>query len=239
MKGMNPARNIFWKGEDMRNKLSSVLWGIFLLIIGLGIGGNVLGIWNFELFFKGWWTLFILVPCVISILQDGLSIGNGIGLFIGILLLLNQRGVVISAMMWKLLIPGIFIIIGCSMVFGSLYSFEKGKKVKSYQGTHSCNAIFSGRKEVISDRVFEGIEMNAIFGGVTLDLKNAAFTGDVAIDATAVFGGIDILVPEQVNVRVHKVSIFGGTSNARRAKLEGVPTIYVNTVCMFGGVDIK
>lgn len=223
----------------MRNKLSSVLWGIFLIIIGLGIGGNVLGIWNFELFFKGWWTLFILVPCVISILQDGPSIGNGIGLFIGILLLLNQRGVVISAMMWKLLIPGVFIIIGCGMVFGSLYSFEKGRKVKSYNGTRSCNAIFSGRKEVISDRVFEGTEMNAVFGGVTLDLRNAVFTGDVAIDATAVFGGIDILVPEQVNVRVHKVSIFGGTSNARRAKLEGAPTIYVNTVCMFGGVDIK
>lgn len=223
----------------MRKKISSILWGIVFVILGIGIGGNVLGIWNFELFFKGWWTLFILVPCVISILQDGPSIGNGIGLFVGILLLLNQRGVVISAMLWKLLIPGIFIIIGCSMVFGSLYSFEKGTKIKTYNGIHSCNAIFSGRKEVISDRVFEGIEMNAIFGGVTFDLRNAVFSSDVAIDATAVFGGIDILVPEQVNVRVHKVSIFGGTSNARRAKLEGVPTIYVNTVCMFGGVDIK
>ena len=223
----------------MRNKISSVLWGICFIIVGLGIGGNVLGIWNFELFFKGWWTLFILVPCAISILQDGPSIGNGIGLFIGILLLLNQRGVVIRAIMWKLLIPGIFIIIGCGMVFGSLYSFEKGKKVKSYNGTHSCNAIFSGRKEVISDRVFEGTEMNAIFGGVTLDLRKAVFAGDITIDATAVFGGIDILVPSQVNVRVHKVGVFGSTSNAKRTKLEGVPTIYINTVCMFGGVDIQ
>ena len=223
----------------MRNKLSSVLWGLFFVVIGIGIGGNVLGIWNFELFFQGWWTLFILIPCGISILQNGPSVGNLIGALIGILLLLNQRGIVISDMMWKLLVPGIFIIIGLSMMCGSLFSFDGRGKRKNYEGTNSCNAIFSGRREVISDRVFSGTDINAIFGGVTLDLRNAVLTEDVSIDATAIFGGVDILVPQQVNVKVHRVSVFGGTGNARRTKIEGAPTIYINTICMFGGVDIK
>jgi predicted membrane protein len=63
-------------------------------------------------------------------------------------------------------------------------------------------------------------------------------TEDCAIQVTAIFGGIDILVPQNVNVKVNPTCIFGGISNKTKA-LDGAPTLYISGICMFGGVDIK
>ena len=69
----------------MRNKFSNALWGLFFIVIGLGIAGNVLGIWDVEVFFDGWWTLFIIIPCFISMIQSGFGTGSTIGFIIGVL----------------------------------------------------------------------------------------------------------------------------------------------------------
>ena len=38
-------------------KFRNIIWGIVLILVGLVIGGNALGITNIDLFFDGWWTL--------------------------------------------------------------------------------------------------------------------------------------------------------------------------------------
>lgn len=48
----------------------NVLWGIVLIVVGLIIGGNELGITNINIFFDGWWTLFIIVPCFIGLFKE-------------------------------------------------------------------------------------------------------------------------------------------------------------------------
>ena len=70
------------------------------------------------------------------------------------------------------------------------------------------------------------------------NLKDAIIEKDCTICATAIFGGIDIIVPENVNVMVSSISIFGGFSNKTSPRPEG-PTIYIKGFSMFGGVDIK
>ncbi|MDD3174095.1 MAG: hypothetical protein PHF63_10685, partial [Herbinix sp.] len=69
----------------MRNKLSNALWGLFFIIIGVGFAGNVLFDWDFQLFFPGWWTLFIIIPCFISMIQHGFGVGATVGFVIGVL----------------------------------------------------------------------------------------------------------------------------------------------------------
>ena len=70
------------------------------------------------------------------------------------------------------------------------------------------------------------------------DLRKAIIENDCAIQVTAVFGGIDIMVPDNVNVKVNSNSIFGGVSNKTSAN-PNAPTLYINATCMFGGADIK
>ena len=40
-------------------KLSKILWGVVLVLVGGIFALNAFGITNFEVFFDGWWTLFI------------------------------------------------------------------------------------------------------------------------------------------------------------------------------------
>lgn len=85
-----------------------------------------------------------------------------------------------------------------------------------------------------------GTDLTAVFGGVDCDLRKAIISSDKVINATAVFGGIDIFVPDNVKVKVKSTSIFGGVTDKNSHSLkEDAHTIYINASCIFGGVEIK
>lgn len=226
----------------MRIKTSNILWGLFFIIIGVGFAGNAFGIWNFELFFRGWWTLFIIVPCAISLIRNGFRVSNLAGLLIGIMLLMSSRGMIDGNVMGKLIVPFIFVLIGISMIFKNLFRGDRGLyiDVKYQGGSSEHSAIFAGNSYQVTGEKFMGTTINAIFGGVDLDLRNAIIDEDIVINATAVFGGIDIKVPVNVRVKVSNVPIFGGVDNKADSVADpGAPTIFLNSTCMFGGIDIK
>ena len=77
----------------MKN-ISRILWGIVLVLIGGIFGLNELGITSINVFFNGWWTLFIIVPCFIGLLTQYEKKGNIIGLLVGIILLLCCNGLI-------------------------------------------------------------------------------------------------------------------------------------------------
>ena len=76
-------------------KLSNILWGLVLILIGIIFGLNALDIADINIFFDGWWTLFIIVPCFIDLFKDRDKSGNIIGLIIGICLLLGCQNITI------------------------------------------------------------------------------------------------------------------------------------------------
>ena len=108
------------------NKISNSLWGLVLILLGLIIGLNALDITDINIFFDGWWTLFIIVPCFIGLFKNESKTGNIIGLIIGILLLLGSQNIINFALIWKLIVPIILIIIGLSFIFKDAFN----KKVK-------------------------------------------------------------------------------------------------------------
>jgi predicted membrane protein len=225
----------------MRNKLWPIFWGLFFIVLGVGYGGDALNLWNFTMFFRGWWTFFIIIPCLISLIQNGYSIGDFIGLVIGILLLLSGWNIINLRVIGKLIFPAILILIGISIMFKDVFIRKKKVNVNiKYQGdSRDQYAIFSGNKQKETG-VFLGASINAIFGGFTLDLRDATIEEDIVIKATAIFGGVDIYVPPGVVVRTSSVPIFGGVSNKVSDPVEAnAPVILVNSVCMFGGVEIK
>ena len=238
----------------MRNKLSNALWGLFLIIVGLGFAGDVMDLWNFELFFKGWWTFLIIVPCFISMVQNGFSVAPTIGFIIGVMLFVNYR-VDLNFDMGRLIVPAVLILIGIRIMLQG--SFRKKHKFFDQNINNNINnnpnpgqpftganraeysAVFSSNRIHVTDN-FTGTNVNAIFGGLVLDLRDAQITSDVEVNATAVFGGIDIFVPRGVKIKTNNVPIFGGVSNKTSQSAEpNAPTIYLNATCMFGGIDIK
>ena len=49
------------------NNFSKILWGIVFITLGIVIALNALDITDINLFFYGWWTLFIIITCLIGL----------------------------------------------------------------------------------------------------------------------------------------------------------------------------
>ncbi len=225
----------------MNLKSNHSLWGAVLILCGIGFAGNALGLWHFSIFFKGWWTLFIIIPCVVSIAQKGFDPLPTAGLIIGLLFLLSAWGILPSGIVFKLFFPVLLVLVGCNILFKDSIQKKHFKDTNTayHSDSPEYNAVFSGQKITCDNEIFTGATLNSIFGGMDLNLRNAYLQEDIVINCTAVFGGIDIRVPATVNVQVSSVPIFGGISNHVKNRNPGAPTIFVNATCMFGGIDIK
>jgi len=223
-------------------KFGNLLWGIVLIAVGIIIAVNALGIAEINVFFKGWWTLFIIIPCGIGFVKGPTRMANFIGLVIGIALLLCAQGFITFSMIRKLTIPFILIIVGIGLIFRDVFDSKIKERIKtlSKSGLKEYGATFGGSKIDMTNEEFDGADLTAVFGGVELNLVNSIIKEEQVINSTAVFGGITIKMPENVNVKVKSTSIFGGVENkVKNTNVENTPTIYVNAFCMFGGVDIK
>lgn len=227
----------------MRNKIGNLLWGLFFITIGIGVIGNLLELWSYTIFFDGWWTCFIIIPSVISMVQNKISIGNVIGLAAGILLLLGAQGIISHNAAVKIIFALLFILLGIKIIFLSKTKSEPKKTAQPAAGgtANTYTAILGGQNIVLPHEPFYGANLISAFGGIELNLRDAIIDHDVVINVTAVFGGINIYMAPNVNVSVSGVPIVGSISNkaAPAADAENRPTVHVTGVCMFGGVDIK
>lgn len=223
-------------------KVSNMLWGIVLIIIGVIFGMNALGISDIDIFFDGWWTLFIIVPCFIGLFSDDDKTGNLIGLVIGVILLLGCQGYIRFYMIWKLIVPTILILVGLSFIFKDTFNRKIKKEMSKLNRNKDREyyATFSGQNINFANEAFTGCSLNAVFGGLKCDLRDAMIHEDCILETSAIFGGITIYVPENINVKVTSTPIFGGVTNHCRSKNQAdCVTVYINALCMFGGVDIK
>jgi len=224
-------------------KFENILWGIAFIVVGLILAGNAIGITNIDIFFDGWWTLFIIVPCFIGLFNDSDKTGNVIGLVIGGALLLACQGLLNFEMVWKLVVPVALVIIGVSIIFkdsihGKINS-EISKINKSQKDIPSYCATFSEQNANFENEEFKGADLTAVFGGVKCDLRQAIINSDTVIKAESIFGGVEIYVPSNVKVKIKSTPIFGGVTDKSVHNQESEHTIYINSTCIFGGVDIK
>ena len=221
------------------NKFGRILWGLVFIGIGLIVGLNALGITDIDIFFDGWWTLFIIVPAFIGFFKDENKSGNIISIMIGIILLLACNDVISFDLIFKMILPIVLILIGLSFIFKSNISNNKKvpkvKKSKNY----AHYAIFGGLDLDLTTDKFKGCSLNAIFGAIKCDLSNIKIKEDTIVNINSIFGGVDLLVPNDVDIKVNSTPIFGGVSDDRKIKIKNSkPTLYVNAVCVFGGIDI-
>jgi hypothetical protein len=102
-------------------------------------------------------------------------------------------------------------------------------------------AIFSGASRKGRWRITRKLNAFACFGGVEIDLTKAVFEHrEVVINATAIFGGIDIRVPENVTLRGHGVGVFGGFDvQSFDSPDPDAPVVVIKGAAIFGGVDAK
>ncbi len=229
-------------------QIKPIIWGVAIIALGLIFGLNALGLFNIDIFFDGWWTLFIIVPSVISLFTETDKLASLGFLAAGIILLLAAQDVFSYDVAWKVILAVLLVIAGLGLIIKSTFRNQNDKEVekkvkeaeKDGKTMDSQMAIFSGSDRVYKDETFQGSNLVAIFGGAKLNLKNAKFDKDTVIKAFTLFGGIDIIIPDDVKVKLKSGFIFGGFSDDRKNATEkGKYTIYIDAAGGFGGVSIK
>lgn len=106
----------------------------------------------------------------------------------------------------------------------------------------SKNSVFGSGDHIVLDPEFKGGDLNAVFGGITLDLRRTNLPeGDTVLEVNAVFGGITIFVPADWYVETHLDAVFGGFQDNRLPKepLDKTRKLIISGSCVFGGGELR
>ena len=103
-------------------------------------------------------------------------------------------------------------------------------------------AVFGGVERHISAQDFHGAQCTAVFGACKIDLRDAQMQGkEATLETYAVFGGVELQIPEDWEVVNRSTAIFGGIGDQRRHAPTGpdTKTLILEGAAVFGGVQIK
>lgn len=111
---------------------------------------------------------------------------------------------------------------------------------RSTGDTENVIAVFGGTTRKGVWRARRRINSFTLFGGSELDFSQAIFEDDV-IEITGfwIFGGLDVRIPDGVEVHDQVVGIFGGSDVKDTRPMPGGPKIVLKGVALFGGVGVK
>lgn len=105
--------------------------------------------------------------------------------------------------------------------------------------------IFGGLKRQVLSSNFRGGKLEAVFGGIEINLRQAQITSEdrtVTLECNAVFGSIELRVPDTWRVVARAAGMFGSVDDKSTAnKMPGFdgPTLVVTGAAVFGSVEIK
>jgi hypothetical protein len=224
--------------------------GVIPGIIFVGIGALLL-LNNLQIFplHEVWryWPAILIAVGMVKLVDSTYGGGRAAGAIMvvggGVLLAHTMGFITIRRQdIW----PLIFIGIGLLMLFQRTIGWQvtaTGAERRVPGGILMGTAVFSGGKRKIIDPDFKGGEVTALFGGYEIDLRKAGMEGDSAVlDVSAIFGGIEIRIPQNWSAVVEASGVFGGIADETLHPDEGGPgakKLIIRGAAIFGGVEIK
>ena len=235
-----------------RHGIPHLIIGLAIVLIGLGLLVDQMGIlpigdiWRF-------WPVILIVMGISKVAESPVSGGK---LWGGFMFLLGcgflADNLHLFHFSFNIIWPLLIIYFGAMMLYRSMGAPGSGgwscrtmnAGGRDANSDFSYTAIFGGGKRRIESQEFRGGSAVAIFGGYNIDLRDAGIAGESAtIDVNALFGGIDIRVPDTWRVEVRASAAFGGvddkTAPPRTTEGKKPPTLIITGFAAFGGIVIK
>lgn len=104
-------------------------------------------------------------------------------------------------------------------------------------------AIFGGVERDGAWRVPSHLQASAVFGGMSLDFREAVFgPGVTEINVVALMGGVQLIVPPGLSVEVSGTAIMGGFGHIERTPVQADPDrplLRVHGLAIMGGVAVE
>lgn len=236
----------------MRNKNfdKRLLTGIVILIIGAVLLVSNFGLvgYNFRRYFLRWEMLLIVVG-LISFISSPKK-GFGIVLIVIGGALYARDFFNLDYNFWQLFWPTMLIIIGLVIIFHKhSHHTHCRARVKTISENPSSPdildevSILGSTERIISPESFQGGKLTTIFGGQKLIFtKGKLDPTKNTLEIFALFGGFEIVVPDNWNVKINVTPIFGGFAEKKRffaQNTEPESEIIITGTVIFGGGEIK
>jgi predicted membrane protein len=250
--------------ERIREGAPRVALGLVVIAVGVLFTLDKLGYVNAGEFWEYWPVLLIAVG-IGRVLQPRGTQGRGFGVVLIVLgswFLLSNLDLIRYTFgdVWPLLL----VVLGIMMVWRAITGpFFEGPRRRlkeamaagdgsaavggvATSGSDTSStvngfALLGGVKRKVVSQDFRGGALTAILGGCELDLRHASISsGQAVIDTFALWGGIDIKVPQEWSVVVQGTPILGAFDDKTvRVGGDGSKVLVIKGVALMGGVELK
>jgi predicted membrane protein len=224
---------------------SGVIAGAVIVGVGLILLLDNMGILHADNLWRYWPVILIAVGAgrVMESHRPAALVWGGMISLIGLLFLLDNLHILSFSfnMIWPLAV----IAFGVSML---LRSAERTRMVGdtgfASNPTLSLWTVFGGGRRRITSDNFQGGEVFAIFGGFHIDLRGSQITsGRAVVEINSIFGGVEMIVPENWRVSVRGTGIFGAFEDKTIPPRPDVgvtpPELIVTGSAVFGGATVR
>jgi predicted membrane protein len=218
--------------------------GLIILAVGIGLLLSNLGILNYEI--KRYilrWEMILIAMGLIFIVSRESKVPGIILLTIGAVLY-SRDFLNLNFNFWQIFWPAMLILAGILILFRKSIDPPNWEK-KSIDTDDIIDeiAVFGGADKTIMSQNFKGGKILAVFGGSSFNMSRAKLApGKNYIEVLAIFGGMKLIVPEDWNVKISAVSIFGGFTDKHRIQSytsNPESELVIKGVVIFGGGEIR
>ncbi|GAB7094867.1 DUF5668 domain-containing protein [Halolamina litorea] len=215
-----------------------VVVGAVIVVLGVLLFLDSTGLYETGPLFRYAPSLFVLVG-LYALVTSGFR--NLIGPLALVLVAGGVQLVTLGIIEWASLAalwPIVVILFGLSLLAGR---FTRGTPTTE-QSVIETFSLFGGTDRRAVGDGFERANLTVLFGGTTLDLRDVTPASQPArVNVTALFGGVEIVVPRDWNVELDVLPVFGAAEDSRLrvdADHETVDLVVSGSVA-FGGVEVK
>lgn len=218
---------------------SKLFFGLLFIIIGV-----IYGLQELKVISDIGLSVNIIFPIIMIIIGLLLLINNHNIIFGGIVTLIGAVNLIDD---WfpqvnKIIFPGILVIVGIEILFGSLFKkpHPKFNIVLDTDDVVNAVACLGGVEKKIVSQDFKGGKATALLGGVVLDLTEIKLTSDVVLEITAFMGGVEIKLPANLKIKSDVNGFLGGVEIKHNQT--GIPAEHVlllKGTAFMGGVEVK
>ena len=220
--------------------------GVVIVLIGAILLADNLGWFEARYVLRSLWPLALVAVGVTMVRSPDHRRSRSWGwvlITVGIWLFLDRIGW-IHVSLWHLLLPGLLLFVGGSLVWRALSGPPKAQPISSVEDHVEfvrSFALMSGCELRPVSRPFRGADLTAVMGGIKLDLADARMEADSAnVEVFAFWGGIEIHVPPDWTVTSKVTTLLGGFVDKRRpTSVVPTKTLIVRGMVVMGGIEVK
>lgn len=227
-----------------------LIFGVTVFVLGVLFTLDRLGLVDARGYVRYWPLALVAAGLIMLIEPTGgprRVFGAALAFFGGGLLLDNLRLVRFD---WGVVFPLFLLAVGAALVWQALGGRRHlpatggesgGSGADAGAGTVSGFAVLGGVKRRSTSTAFRGGDASAVLGACELDLRHAALApGGAELDTFALWGGVEIRVPEDWEVEVRGTPILGGFEDLTKSgPSAGGRRLVIRGLAIMGGVEVR